>query len=193
MDPQAIHKSKFWTTLHISSEHQLNMYLATIIKTILHPNYELEQLITSERKTKDSRLFSVGIQLRMNTADRKDCGIRYSNVSHYLKVIDGIVKSMGYSSTQTTLYISTDLPEVIDFIRNETKGYNIIESTLFDHGHTSSAFSQGKPFKEVAKKVMADFINIVRCDIAFVTWKSSLARLMCFAMYPKPCKAIEKL
>ena len=25
MDPQAIHKSKYWTKLHITSKHQLNM------------------------------------------------------------------------------------------------------------------------------------------------------------------------
>ena len=195
MDPlRAYGDKKYWKNqMDINDQHNFNLYFSKVLKTLLHPNFKLCQLIISERRQLDNRQFSVGIQLRMNAKDRKDCGIRAENVTHYIKEIDRIIRKNGYSPIQSTLYISTDLPEIIDHIKHIAVGYNVIESRLFEHGHTSSAFSQGKPFSEIVKKVIADFVNVVRSDIAFVTWQSSLARLMCFAMYPKPCSSIEKL
>lgn len=172
-----------------------NILISKLIKTILYPNMELINNIRSEQTFLFRRSFKVGLQLRMNGKPpvNKYTGIGFENLTQLINDVTVIVKSHGFTPLQTTLYISTDTPSVIQSLQSISSEYAIVESTLYIHGHTGTGFSKYKLYPNITRKVISDFINVVSSDIALVTWRSSLGRMMCMAMFPKPCLPIFNL
>lgn len=169
-----------------------SMFLSYLTKLVLLPRNDLSKEIEEERKTLFSRPYTIGLQIRMNGKPprNKYTGIGIENITKLIADVDIYIRELGYTPYQTTLYISTDTPSIIGVIKENAMNYHVVESNLYIHGHTSSSFSDNKPYINVTKKVISDFLNIVYSDSAFVSWKSSLGRMMCIAMYPKPCYPI---
>ena len=169
-----------------------SLFISYLTKLVLFPRHDFIKEIIEERKSLFIKPYTVGLQIRMNGKPPKNkyTGIGFDNITQLIEDVDIYIRRLGYTPHQTTIYISTDTPSVVGIIRDKAVNYNVVESNLYIHGHTSSGFSEKKPYVKVAKKVMSDFLNIVYSDSAFVSWKSSLGRMMCIAMYPKPCYPI---
>ena len=200
LDPfVAYNRKEFWRYhFNLSNKDQYRIFVTNLLKTILNPSIQLQQEMFFERRVILKRKLTVGLQLRMNkrvSIDCMYCGLTKNNVSNFIQFINQTIYNEGYASKQTTLYISTDLPDIIPFIREVAKDYDVVESAIGQHGHTCSSFAkrENKTFQDVIGKVMADFVYIVNSDITFVSRKSSLGRLMCFARYPRKCNYVEDI
>ena len=200
MDPYVAYKRKeYWRSyFDLKNVLQYRVFLAKLMKTLLNPSIQLQQELLFERRVLLKRRLTVGLQLRMNkrvSIDCMYCGISKENVSNYIHYINNSIYLSGYTSNQTTLYISTDLPDIIPYIREIAVDYHVVESSIGQHGHTCSSFAkrENKTFQDVIGKVIADFVYIVNSDITFISRKSSLGRLMCLTRYPKECNFVEEI
>ena len=89
-----------------------------------------------------------------------------------------------YSFNDTLVFVSSDSSEAVNEIRSfMNPSVFVFDSPLFSYGHSNVAKSASHI--SVVNRIMADIYFMERCDFVFVTWQSSLGRIMCNMMEKK--------
>ena len=151
-----------------------------ILRLFLNPSENLYNQLDNERKSLIQYDHMIGLQLRMGgkLADSPEhyIGIPFSRIDDVISQVKSYI-AMKHWENNVQLYISSDSSFIINHIRNKTKDYlPVIESLLYKHGHSLAS----KNYISVMNKVISDFYYMSLCDYVFVTWPSSMGRMMCY-------------
>ena len=158
-----------------------------ILRLFLNPSEYLQNQLENERKSLIKYEHTIGLQLRMGgkLSDYRESyvGIPFSRIDDVISQVKSYI-AMNHWENNVQLYIASDSSFVINHIRNKTKDYlPVIESLLFKHGHSV----ESRDYISVMNKVISDFYYMSLCDYIFVTWPSSMGRMMCYFTDEEKC------
>ena len=158
-----------------------------ILRLFLNPSEYLQNQLENERKSLIKYEHTIGLQLRMGgkLSDYREnyTGIPFSRIDDVISQVKSYI-AMNHWENNVQLYIASDSSFVINHIRNKTKYYfPVIESLLYKHGHSRGH----KDYILVMNKVISDFYYMSLCDYIFVTWPSSMGRMMCYFTDEEKC------
>ena len=161
-----------------------------LLRLIINPNNKLRQLLRNEQKQILVYPHTIGLQLRMggNYADTPESyqGVPFHRLPEVIKQIQQVIHNNNWEG-KVQVYISSDSSMVVNYLRNYTRDdFPVVESTLFKRGHSNIDIDD---LQSVSSGVLSDFYYLSISDHVFVTWPSSLGRLMCFISDGK-CDAV---
>jgi hypothetical protein len=153
-----------------------------ILKLVLNPNAELRKLLLNEKRRIFQKEHRIGLQLRLGSiySDYHESyrGIPVNRLGDIIEQVDTISRNNHWRNVE--LYISTDSKFAVEYIANLTRGkYEVVESKLFERGHTGYQRQTN-----TIKKMVSDMYYI------FVSWQSSIGRLICDLVDESKCGAV---
>ena len=151
----------------------------TLLRLLLNPEPKLKKMYLEERSRLIKLKYTIGLQLRMGgdlaNTNEDYKGVPISRIDDVIDQIRDVIKRKGWAKN-VQLYISSDSSYVIDLIRNKTRNeFPVVTSQLFQKGHTEFLLDN-----DISRNVFVDMYYMSMSDHLFVTWQSSLGRLMCF-------------
>ena len=164
-----------------------------MLRMILNPEPKLQKRLLMERKQLLKYPHTIGLQLRMGGAiadsPEEYVGIPFSRIEDVINQVREVIKEKKWGK-KVQVYISSDSSKTIQYIRNKTTNeFPVVESLLFEHGHSSSHLVKNK-YTNVMRKVISDMYYMSVCDYLLVSWQSSLGRMMCYLVDEDRCGAV---
>ena len=110
----------------------------------------------------------------------KYVGIPWRRIPDIARQVDVFIKRHKYAYNDTLVYISSDARNATsEFRRIMNPSLLVIDSPLFSFGHSDKSMDTSMSHISIVNRVMTDLYFMDRCDYLFVTWQSSLGRIMC--------------
>ena len=189
---------KDWNILYqgIESEVKSSTILSDILHLLLNPEKELRKLLLSEKQRLYHRPIHVGLQLRMggNIADSQEQyhGIPPTRLPQVIKQVDDLCTSKGWNYSDVSIYVSSDSTAAISMVSSLAQNrYEVVSSTLFSRGHSGRSLDKST-YVQFMKTVIFDIYFLTDCDYFFVSWQSSLGRMICDLVGHRNCDAVLK-
>lgn len=159
-----------------------------ILQVFLNPKEEVRQAIQLCEQVLFTRKHKIGLQLRFGgkraATNEKYEGVPWERIPDIVKQIEKYMIDNHYSFNDTLVFVSSDSSEAVNEIRSfMNPSVFVFDSPLFSYGHSNVAKSASHI--SVVNRIMADIYFMERCDFVFVTWQSSLGRIMCNMMEKK--------
>ena len=164
-----------------------------MLRMILNPEPKLQKRLLIEKKQLLKYPYTIGLQLRMggSIADSPEeyVGIPFNRIEDVINQVRKVIKKKKWEK-KVQVYISSDSSKTIQYIRNQTKNeFPVVESLLFEHGHSSSHLVK-KKYVNVMRKVISDMYYMSISDYLLVSWQSSLGRMMCYLAEEGRCDTV---
>ena len=184
-----------WIQLFNGIESNINSWniRKIMLRLILNPEKRLRNHLKIEKKQLLKKKYTIGLQLRMggtiSDTPEEYVGIPFSRLNEVIDQVRNVIKKKQWEG-KVQVYISSDSSKTIQYIRNQTKKeFPVVESLLYQHGHTSRYLAK-KDYANIMRKVVSDMYYMSICDHLIVSWPSSLGRMMCYVSDEDQCEAV---
>ena len=153
-----------------------------ILQMFLNPKKETRQAIQLCEKVLFTGKHKIGLQLRFGgkraATNEKYEGVPWERIPDIVKQLENHMMNNHYSFNDTLVFVSSDSSEAVNEIRTfMNSSVFVFDSPLFSYGHSNVV--KNASHISVVNRIIADVYFIERCDFVFVTWQSSLGRIMC--------------
>lgn len=155
-----------------------------LLHVFINPKKEVRQAIRLSEKVIFQRKHKIGLQLRFGgekaATQEVYVGVPWGRIPDVVKQVEGFVQRKKYSFNETLIYVASDSENAVDELRRVfNPALLVVDSPLFSYGHSDKSLNATAPYLMIVNRVMTDFYFMEKCDYVFVTWQSSLGRLMC--------------
>lgn len=169
-----------------------------ILQLFLNPRKEIRDIIRLSEKILFHRTHRIGIQLRLGgqhaATQENFVGIPFDRLPEVADQISEKIYSLHFPLNDTVIYVSSDsIDSVIELRRLLDKSLLVVDFPLFAYGHSDVNVNKEQSHIEVVNRILADFYFLTKSDFIFVTWQSSLGRLMCNMKNKKDCGKVLNL
>ena len=155
-----------------------------ILQMFLNPKKETRQAIQLCEKVLFTRKHKIGLQLRFGgkraaTPEAYE-GIPWYRLPDVAKQIEEFLLKRQYLFNETVVYVSSDSEEAVEELQKAmNSSLLVLDSPLFAYGHSDKSMHATSSYVNIMNRIIADFYFMERSDVVFVTWQSSLGRMMC--------------
>lgn len=155
-----------------------------LLKILINPKKDVRQALQLCEKIIFQRKHKIGLQLRFGgkraaTPEAYE-GVPWSRLPDVAKQIEGFLLKRQYLFNETVVYVSSDSEEAVEELQKVmNSSLLVLDSPLFAYGHSDKSMHATSSYVNIMNRIIADFYFMERSEFMFVTWQSSLGRMMC--------------
>ena len=155
-----------------------------LLKILINPKKDVRQAIQLCEKIIFQRKHKIGLQLRFGgkraaTPEAYE-GVPWYRLPDVAKQIEEFLLKRQFLFNETVIYISSDSEDAVEELQKVmNSSLLILDSPLFAYGHSDKTMRATSSYVNIINRIIADFYFMERSEFMFVTWQSSLGRMMC--------------
>ena len=164
----------------------------TILQMFVNPIKPVRDLLRLSERILFQRQYRLGIQLRLGgkhaATTEKYRGVPFKKFPEIAKQLMNHIHKHEIACNDTVIYISSDAPDsIIELKKYLHPDVLVVDFPFFQYGHSDQKVNHRHPHRVIVNRILADMYMMNKCDFIFVSWQSSLGRLMCTMRLDKQC------